>query len=220
MTHKITRLSLLFFLFGFSLFGQENLSLSQAIEIGLKNNFQIQISEVNTQIAQNNNDWGMAGRYPTVNFNLTLPGSFINSDDPTLVFPEFTAFRGGVTPGIEAQWVLFDGYRVRFTKQQFEKLEELSRGQSKVTVENAVQAIILAYQAALIQKEQLGVLEKVLDLSRDRIDYEQVKFEFGQSGKFNLLQIQDAYLSDSTSYLIQKNRKIRKNRCRFCFKDS
>lgn len=198
-------IQLFFILTSFSLFGQENLSLSQAIEMGLNNSFQIQISEVNTQIAQNNNNWGMSGKYPTVNFSITLPNSFTDQNNPTSFLPELSAFSTGLTPAIEAQWVLFDGYRVRFTKQQFEKLEELAQGEAKVAVENTIQAIILAYQAALIQKEQIRVLETVLDLSRDRIKYEQVKLEFGQSGKFNLLQIQDAYLSDSTNYLIQKN---------------
>jgi outer membrane protein TolC len=44
----------------------------------------------------------------------------------------------------------------------------------------------------------------VLDLSRDRIRYQEVRQEFGQGGSFDLLQSKDAYLSDSTNYLIQK----------------
>ena len=113
-------IQLFFILTSFSLFGQENLSLSQAIEMGLNNSFQIQISEVNTQIAQNNNNWGMSGKYPTVNFSITLPNSFTDQNNPTSFLPELSAFSTGLTPAIEAQWVLFDGYRVRFTKQQFE----------------------------------------------------------------------------------------------------
>ena len=71
-------------------------------------------------------------------------------------------------------------------------------------MENTIRSIILAYYAALVQEEQLGVLEEVLELSRDRITYQEVRQEFGQAVKFDLLQTQDAYLEDSTNYLIQK----------------
>lgn len=203
--HKKLQLLLFLGISAFYLNAQQNLSLSQAIEIGLRNNFQIQIADVNTLIAQNNNHWAMAGRYPSVNLTLTLPNSLTDQNNPTSFLPELTALGTGVTPGIEASWVLFDGYRIRFTKEQFEKLEELSQGEARVVVENAIQAIILAYQNALIQREQIGVLENVLTLSRDRIRYEEIKKEYGQSGTFELLQTQDAYLNDSTNYLIQLN---------------
>jgi hypothetical protein len=42
--------------------GQEQLSLSDAIQLGLSNNFGIRIEKVNQQIASNNNTWGEAGR--------------------------------------------------------------------------------------------------------------------------------------------------------------
>ncbi len=184
---------------------QQNLSLSQAIEIGLRNNFNIQIADANVQIAENSNHWAMAGRAPSINLTLTIPNTFTDQNNPTSFLPNLQAFSTGITPGADISWILFDGYRVRFTKQQLEKLEELSKGEAKVVVENSIQAVILAYQNALIQREQIGVLQDVLDLSRDRIRYEEIKKEYGQSGTFDLLQTQDAYLNDSTNYLIQKN---------------
>jgi len=74
-----------------------------------------------------------------------------------------------------------------------------------IATENTVQTVILAYHRALIQEEQLTTLREVLTLSRDRIDYQNVRKEFGQAGKFDLLQTQDAYLNDSTNILIQEN---------------
>ena len=56
-----------------------------------------------------------------------------------------------------------------------------------------------------MQREQLEVLEEVLELSRDRIRYQEARKEFGQGGTFDLLQAQDAYLNDSTTYLVQQN---------------
>ena len=62
-------LFLIFFL-GNNTSAQTDLSLAQAIEIGLKNNFQIQIADRNIEIAQRNNTWQATGRYPTINLNV------------------------------------------------------------------------------------------------------------------------------------------------------
>ncbi|RMG79688.1 MAG: TolC family protein, partial [Bacteroidetes bacterium] len=204
MSHLAFRLTLLFFVFSGALLAQEELSLSQAIENGLRNNYQIQIAAVNTQIAQNNNNWGTAGRYPSVNFSVTLPNSLTDQSNPASFFPELTTSGTGLTPALDAQWVLFDGFRVRLTKKQLEHLEALSEGSAKIAVENTIESVMLAYYAALIQQEQLEVLKELLDLSRDRADFEATKKAFGQSGTFERLQAQDAYLSDSTNYLLQK----------------
>jgi outer membrane protein TolC len=46
---------------------QDTLSLARAIQIGLQNNFDVQIGNLNVDIAKNNNNWGQAGRLPTIN---------------------------------------------------------------------------------------------------------------------------------------------------------
>lgn len=186
-------------------FGQEPLSLVQAIEIGLKNNYQIQIAERNLEVAQNSNDWSIAGRYPNVNATLNWNSNFIKSENPASFFPENTSLSSGIVPGLEVTWTLYNGLRVQLTKQQLEQLQRLSEGDVQIAVENNIQGIILAYYQALVQQEQLRVREEVLKLSRDRLDYARVRVEFGQAASFDILQSQDAYLNDSTNYLIQKN---------------
>ena len=49
---------------------QDALSLSDAIQMGLQRNYDIQIQQKSVQIASNNNSWGEAGRYPTISLNL------------------------------------------------------------------------------------------------------------------------------------------------------
>lgn len=201
---KFPTIVVLFFGLVCTLSGQESLSLTKAIETGLQNNYNIQIAKENIEIAQLDNDWGMAGRYPTIDFNLNSNNGFTNNVNPASFLTEISSFSTGLSPSLDANWILFDGYRVRLTKQRFEELQRLSEGNLQIAVENTIRSIILAYYAALVQKEQLGVLEEVLELSRDRITYQEVRQEFGQAVKFDLLQTQDAYLEDSTNYLIQK----------------
>jgi outer membrane protein TolC len=184
---------------------QESLTLAQAIEKGLQNNYQIQIADKNIEIAQNSNDWGVAGRYPSINLSLNSNNGYTKQNNPASFLTELSTLGNNIIPGADISWILFDGYRVKFTKAQLEQQVAQSESAAMITVENTIQSIILAYYQAQIQAEQLQVLENVLDLSRDRIDYENTKKEFGQSGTFDLLQTQDAYLNDSTNYLIQKN---------------
>lgn len=187
---------------------QESLSLTQAIEIGLKNNYQIQISERELEIAQKSNDWSIAGRYPSLDAFLNWNNGYSradNTNNPASFIRQSNLVTSNIAPGIELNWTLFNGGRVRITKQQLEELERLSQGNVQVTVENTIEDIILAYYQVLVQQEQVRVREEVLKLSKERVDYTIARQEFGQAATFDVLQSQDAYINDSTSYLIQLN---------------
>nr|NQU89838.1 TolC family protein [Bacteroidota bacterium] len=79
-----------------------------------------------------------------------------------------------------------------------------SEGYAAVIVENTIQGIILAYYNILLQTEILNVLEEVKGLSRDRYAYMKTKQQFGSAVTFDVLQANDAYLSDSVNYLQQE----------------
>jgi outer membrane protein len=186
--------------------GQDTLrlSLSDAIRVGLEQNYQIRISDEQLKIAQNNNTQGAAGRYPSLNFNLSQGNSYNNSE---IFFQE--PFRNetassSLTPSVALNWTLFDGFRVNITKENLQNLEELTEGNAALVVENTVQSIILAYYNVLLQNEKLKVLEEVKILSRDRMRYEETKKQFGTAVTFDVLQANDAYLSDSVNYLQQE----------------
>jgi len=203
MKFSITQLFL--FLITVAAVAQENLSLEEAIVRGIENNYQIQIDQRNIQIAENNNDWAVAGKTPTIGATLNGQGSFSNDNNPVSFLPTRNTYAISASPALNANWTIFDGYRIRFTKEQLGGIERLQRKNAMLTVENTVQSVILAYYNVLIQQEQLGVLREVLELSNDRVEFQEVRKEFGQAGTFDVLQTQDAYLNDSTSLLIQLN---------------
>lgn len=184
---------------------QQPLSLSEAIQIGLENSYQIRIAETQSEVAANSNNWAIAGRYPNINVNLNNQNGYRNVNNPISFIPELYSFSTGFQPGIEGSMTLFDGNRIRYNKERLAQEELQSDQQVAIAVENTLQNIITAYYDALRQQEQVKVLADVLELSRDRIEYEQARQEFGQAGTFDLLQTQDAYLNDSTNYLLQRN---------------
>ena len=186
-------------------FAQQNLSLSEAIELGLKNNYQIEIAQRNVEIAQNNNVWKATGRFPTVNFSLSNENTFSGQNNPAGFLREFNSLSGGLAGNVNASYTIFDGYTYRINKNRLATLEAQSLGNVQVAIENTVQAIILAYYNVSIQIQNIATIQELLELSRDRIEYQEVKREFGQAGKFDLLQSEDAYFNDSATYLIQLN---------------
>ena len=184
-------------------YAQEPLSLSDAINRGLKNNFQIQISKANTEIAANNNRWGQAGLLPSITYNLTQNNSLTDQQNPTSFFNgKFTnnSFQNNVDVG----WTIFNGFKVWMTKDKLEKLQQQSLGNGVVIVENTVQAIILAYNSCLLEKEKMSVLKKVLSLSKDRYNYVLQKKELGSAVTFDVLQVKTALLTDSSNFVSQE----------------
>ncbi|MEM9719961.1 MAG: TolC family protein [Bacteroidota bacterium] len=180
-------------------FGQDipDLSLSDAIRIGLENNFDIRVADQNIRVAENNNHIGNAGMLPRIDFS--MGGTWFETQSPA----SFLVNRVNGTSGISLNWTIFDGYRAIATKDRLEFLEEQSVGNAAIIVETTLQAIILAYYNSLIAAEQVSVLEETLGASRRRFQYEEVRKEIGASGTFELLQFKDALFTDSTNLAIQ-----------------
>ena len=174
---------------------ETTLSVSDALEKALTNNYGIIISKSDIDIAGINNSWGTAGRYPTVGFNATSANSKELINNTT---------SNGVSGGIGLNWTIFNGFRVNITKDKLDKLESLAKGRSAVVVESTIQDIIMTYYNILLQEERLEVLNKVMLLSKDRYDYEQTRYEIGGSGTYNVLLVKNIYLNDKASYLNQE----------------
>ena len=171
------------------------LSVSDALEKALTNNYGIIISKSDIDIATINNSWRTAGRYPTVGFNATTANNQELLDNTTSNI---------ISGGIGLNWTIFNGFRVNITKDKLEKLENLTKGRSAVVVESTIQDVIMSYYNILLQKEQLEVLKTVMQLSKDRFDYEQTRYEIGGSVTYNVLLAKNIYLNDKALYLNQE----------------
>jgi outer membrane protein TolC len=189
-------ISIIFFILGVIVPAQDNsLSLSDALSRALENNYGILISRADTRIAGINNDWGNAGRYPVVGFDV----SSLNSQDL-----DDNNFSGRLNAGLGLTWTIFDGFRVNLTKDKLGQLENLAAGRADIVVENTIEDVILAYYQVLLNQERLSILEKVMKLSEDRYNYEEARREFGNSVTFNVLTAKNNYLSDKAAYLSQE----------------
>lgn len=194
---KTLNILILFIFAGFALQAQETLSLAGAIERALENNYSIEVARNDQQVAEIQNNWGTAGRYPYINLSAGNDNSFNLNENENFVTNRFSA-------GASLNWTLFDGYSVRISKQRFEELEQLSKQNTAIMVEGTIQSVVLAYYAVLLEKETLEVYSEVMALSEDRFRRAEQRQEIGTYVTYDVLQAQNAYLSDRSSYLIQE----------------
>ncbi|MEA1875605.1 MAG: TolC family protein [Bacteroidota bacterium] len=174
-----------------------SLSLSEAIQIALENNYGISISKYDAEIAGISNAWGQAGRYPSIDMDLSSANNFnISSDD------NYGTNR--ISGGVGMHWVLFNGFKVQITKDKLESLEDLAKGRSAVIVENTIQDVIEAYYSTLLQVELRRVFQKVMELSDERYKAEQLKKDYGGSVTYQVLQAKNLFLGDQYQLLNQE----------------
>lgn len=193
-----------FFCSAFLTQAQDELTLANAIQIGLQNNFNVQIGKLNEDIAKNSNTWGQAGLFPTINLISNQNNSVVQRKPANPFAVAGKNISDNVTVQLDVQFTLFDGFFVRLSKERLEKLEELSSGNARFVMENTVQAIILGYYQVLLQQEQLDVLVKNKAFSKERYDYVKLRKELGSAITFDVLQEQNNYLTDSAGVLQQE----------------
>ncbi len=200
-------LKVLFVLFVFmvqgTLLAQGQLSLSDAIRLGLSNNFGIRIEQVNQEIARNNNSWGQAGRFPSINLTVGQSNGITDIDNPAS-FLQGQIRANDLNPVVAGRWTIFDGFSVKINKKRLDLLEVQSDGNADIVIENAVQAIVVAYYTVLLEMERTEVLEEVLTLSRDRYNYVLIRKDLGAAVTFDILQDKNSYLTDSSNYVLQE----------------
>jgi outer membrane protein TolC len=183
---------------------QEDLTLENAIKIGLVQNFDIQLTQKGIEINQLQNTWGEAGRYPTIGLNIQQGNNISDQSNNPTAFIQQLLISNSLQSGVSLNWVLFNGFRVKANKEKLEQLEYQSEGQSALVIENTIQGIILNYYSANLQKEKLVLLNNVLELSRSKWQHEKAKQDLGLALKFDLLQYESAYLTDSSNILLQQ----------------
>ncbi len=189
--------TLLIILITLNVVGQEKLSLSDAIALGLENNYDLQIVRKSEEITSVNNNWGNTGALPSINFNLIGRENFnVNDNDDYRTQT--------VSPEVSLNWVVFNGFSAKITKTKLQEMELQSQGNTTVLVESTIQDIIVAYNAGLLQKALVDVYQELADLSEDRYKRTEDSKTMGASTTYEMLQAKTSWLEDQSGYLQQK----------------
>ncbi|MFT7588096.1 MAG: outer membrane protein [Limisphaerales bacterium] len=187
----------------FSMLGQEALTLEKAIALGLENNYQIKIDDRFIEIAENNDNWAIAGGAPTVNLRGNLGNDLVNNNNPAS-FLQGTFYSGSLSGTLEANWVLLNGGRVRIAQEQLSLATDQQRLTKNTDINTLIKDIIQDYHEVLLQQERLSVFQESLNLSKSLLQNETQKKAFGNSSTYNLIQFENNIISDSINTITQQ----------------
>ena len=196
-------LSFLSSFFWVSAQAQDGLSLEEAVARSLQKNFDVQIARLQTEVASTNNAWGQTSALPTIGLTAAVNNNISDQSQNPTSFIQAKLQTQGLQYGGSLNWTLFDGLGMFASKRQLELLETQSEGNAALVMENAVQAVTLAYYDVKMQQERLNVLREVIQLSRERLDYVKYKRDLGAGSTFEVLQFDNAIITDSTNFLLQ-----------------
>jgi outer membrane protein len=174
-----------------TLVAQEKLTLQQAIEMALKNNYDINIVKNNAIIAANSNTLGNAGMLPKV--DLQASTNLANNATKQEFSSGLTVDKSGVkstniNAGVYLSWTLFDGMKMFATHKRLQEMETMGALSSKIQIENSISQIIVNYYNIVRQKQLIKGLSENITISEERLKIAQKKMEIGSGSKLDVLQ--------------------------------
>jgi len=186
-----------------SVSAQPNLSLEDAIELGLKNNFDIQIARNDARIAGNNRGRGLAGFLP----DLDASAGYSRSNNDQEVDRPVSSSNidvDNLNADITLNWTLFDGFRMFADRSKYNELASQGEYAVRNRIENSVVAISIAYFNLVRQEQLLQVARDTRDISETRLGRERVRHELGGSSSTDLLNAQVAFNADQSALLTRE----------------
>ena len=185
------------------LFSQNEMSLLDAIKLGMWKNYDIQISAKNQNINKINNNWANAGATPTINISARMEEALSDQSSNPASFIQEKLYSTSINGNANISWTIFNGFAIRANKKRLQNLEKISNNNATLTIENTIQGIILQYYNCVLQRNKLELLQKVVSQAMKRLELEQNKYNLGASSKIDLLQIENAMLADSANIILQ-----------------
>ena len=190
-----------------SITAQKLVSVSEAIELALENNYGIKIISNNKEIAKNNASILNSGYLPTVS---SSSGATFNRDNLEAEFAngESTALNGAKSSrynaSINLNYTLFDGLGRYYDYKRLKETYKLSELQARETIENTIAQLYVVYYNVAQVTENVAVLKKTLTISKDRITRADYQFEYGQGTMLNVLNAQVDINNDSINLINAK----------------
>lgn len=215
---KIVLVFLLLITNSIALIAQESLSLTKAIEIGLQNNYSIQIANNSKDISEKNREAAKANLLPKLDATASINKS--NVDTRQVFVTGIVQERSGAistqqNAGLQLTWVLFDGLKMFASYERVKELESIGILNAKAMVQGILADIAINYYAIVASQEQLKVSEDALSVSKKRLDVAESKNQIGAGSTLELLNAKVDYNTDLSALIRQqeslKNLKIRLN---------
>lgn len=185
-------------------YGQELLTLDEAIKIALEKNYSINIAKGEQEIAENNSSIGNAGFLPSLDVDASYGKR--NSDTKQEFFDGRTIDQNGAkstnyNASVNLNWIIFDGLKMFASYDRLKELRKNGETNFKLIVEDNLSQIISTYYDIVREQQVMQVLRQSIKISEERIRIAEDKKQLGSASKFDLLQAQVDLNEDKSSLL-------------------
>ncbi|MBO9729206.1 MAG: TolC family protein [Chitinophaga sp.] len=170
---------------------QKVLTLEQAIDVALKNNYDIRLARNTAELSANDYAYANFAFIPRLNAtagttwnNTATKQEFVNGTKR-----DTSGIKGNnVNGSVNLSWTLFDGLKMFATRNKLESIRNLGELAIKDQVQNSIATIISGYYNVVQQKQQLKALSEQMSISEERVKLSDAKFTTGLAPKTDLLQ--------------------------------
>lgn len=195
------------FVFVPKLMAQDVLTVDQAVQIALKNNYDIKIATNELSVDKENNSIGNAGMLPQVDASLTKNNSIQNSKQTQsngIVTERDNAKNNRLEYGVNLGWTIFDGLKMFARYDQLKELEKQGDVQLKLMVLTKVSDVLTTYYDLVQQQQLIKALDTTIVISKQRLKTAENRFIIGKAAKLEVLNAQVDLNTDSSALLKQK----------------
>lgn len=200
------------FLFTLQIFGQEVLTVQDAVKTTIENNYQIITAANNLKIDSISVSPGFAGMLPTLTASINDNRSVRNLSqvrlDGTQVEQD-NARNDNLNYGVAMDWTLFDGLRMFANYEQLKETQKLGEAELKQAVLTKVGEVLITYYDLVQQQQQLAALDSTIFISKQRVELAQNRFTIGKASKLEVLNAQVDLNTDQT--LMQRQKELYAN---------
>lgn len=189
------------------LMAQDILTVDQAVQIALKNNYDIRIATNELNVDKVNNSVGNAGMLPEVNASLTKNNSIQNSKQTQSngdVRQLDNAKNNRLEYGVNLGWTIFDGMRMFARYDQLKELEKQGDTQLKLAILTKVSDVMTTYYELVQQQQLIKALDTTIVISKQRLKTAENRFLIGKAAKLEVLNAQVDLNTDASVLLKQK----------------
>lgn len=183
------------------------ITLPELIATGLENNYQLKIVRNREQKAANDATRANAGQLPTISATASYSGSLNSSDSKAREGGAVTSSRNtldhSLTAGINAEWTLFDGFKVQANYRRLQELKRQSATQTRIAIEDYVADLTAEYYNYVQQRIRMRNLNHAVRLSKERLRIVLERYTIGSASRLDLQQAQVDFNADSAQSLKQ-----------------
>ncbi len=188
------------------LYAQESLTLEQAIEIAMENNYAIRIAKTEAEIGENNASLGNAGFLPQITANAGQSKSISKSYQEFVsgnVIDRSNAETTSRNVGVALNWTLFDGFSMFASYQRLRQFRKMGEINTRLAIENTLAQVIEAYFDVVQQRQKLQSLQEAMAISQQRLKIAEAKYGIGSESR---LDVQNARvdLNEDRSALLRQ----------------